>query len=214
MSKQNSFGKIDEYFAGKKSSEVYMMTLIVVAIIGFLVWYFIFPLSQSFFDDKKSENLAITKKLNLEKNYIKSKTVKGDESYYIKDFERKIKNNQQKLVSIKKLNSYIDGKLRELSYLLFNNENWAKFLDSISEIAREHKVKIVRITNQINEPNYQKVEQMLNVHVFLKGDFHGIMNFINTLEESMLIVDIHNIELNKKKDIDGLIDIAVWGIKY
>ncbi len=214
MNKQSAFEKTDAYFDGKKKNEIYIMVLMFMLIIGFLIWYTAFPVSQSFFNNQKAENQKITSVLSKEADYLSSKTVKGDENYYIKKLSRDIRKNKQKLVSIKKLNSYIDNKLKELSYLLFNNKNWARFLDSISEIARKNNVKVMKITNHINEPNFKKVEQILNVHVTLNGSYHGIINFINTLEESMLIVDVYNIELNRKKDIEGMIDIAIWGIKY
>lgn len=214
MKQQGTFEKIDEFFEGKKQSEVYMYILMAVLIIVFLVWWFIFPMSKSYFLSKQRENKNITKKLNVEKQYLREKTVNGDDKYFVKQLNRQIQTEKQRLVAIQKTNTYIDEKLKELSYLLFNNKNWAKFLDSISEVASKYNVKIIKIANEVNEPDFQKVEQILNVHVNLLGSFHGVMNFINALEESMLIVDVYNIKLDGKKSIHSSIDIAVWGMKY
>lgn len=214
MKQQNIFERIDDYFEGKKQSDVYVIIIAIVLVIIFLVWYFIFPVSQSYFSLKQSENQDITKKLNLEKNYLNEKTVNGDDKYFIKQLNQQIKSANDQLASIQKTNTYIDNKLKELSYLLFNNKNWAKFLDSISNIANRHNVKVIKIKSEVNEPDFQKVKQILNVHTKVIGNFHGIMNFINELEESMLIVDVYNINLEGKNGIESIVDIAVWGMKY
>jgi len=40
------------------------------------------------------------------------------------------------------------------------------------------------------------------------------LKFINELEESDLVVDINNLNLESSDTITGTLDIAVWGMKY
>ncbi len=210
MKKQNIFERIDAHFEGKKQSEVVMFGFLVGIIIAFLIYMYLFPIAQSYFDDGVSRNQDITTKLLNEKEYLRQ--VK--EGNVVANLKTDISNTKLRLEKVRETNAYVDKRLRELSYLLFNDKNWAKFLDSISEIAQKNKVKILRLQSNINEPSVNKIEQILNVTVDVKGKYHGIMKFINSLEESMLIVDINKIELLGKKLINGQINIAVWGMKY
>jgi len=54
----------------------------------------------------------------------------------------------------------------------------------------------------------------LNLRVDFKGNFKNIMKFINAIEESKLVVDIYEINLESKSGLNGYINIAVWGMKY
>ena len=79
-------------------------------------------------------------------------------------------------------NAYVDNKLKELSYLLFNDENWAKFLHSITQLAQKYSVRIKVIENKINEPSIQKIEQILTLKVDFSGSFANTMKFMNAIE--------------------------------
>lgn len=47
-------------------------------------------------------------------------------------------------------------KLKQLSYLLFNNKDWANFLNTITQLAQKYAIHIKVIDNKVNEPNVQK----------------------------------------------------------
>jgi len=111
-------------------------------------------------------------------------------------------------------NGYIDTKLRELSYLLYNDVNWANFMDDITKNAKKYKVNINFIKNKFNELNYKKVEQALDIEVDANGNFNNLIKFINSIEESNLVVDVHSLTMDIKKSIHVNFKIAVWGIKY
>ncbi len=210
MKKQNLFERIDEYFKERKQSEVVMTGIGIGAIIAFLAYMYLFPIAENYLSSSSLRNADISSKLTSEKNYIQGVTTRGD----IPKLKRELATIRSDLRNAKNTNAYINKRLTELSYLLFNDKNWAEFLDSITGIAKEHSVKVLNLKSQINEPTINKIEQILKVEVKIKGKFHGIMKFINALEESMLIVDINGIELLGKKQIDGDLNISVWGMKY
>jgi len=154
------------------------------------------------------------KKLFDENAYLKSVSRDGDEEYFIKKVKREIDNAKDLLEQTTSANAYIDTKLKELSYLLFNDENWANFLHSITKLAQAHHVAIRVIENKINEPSIQKIEQILNLKVDFNGNFADTMKFINAIEESELVVDIYELKCEGQKNIEGHLNIAVWGMKY
>jgi len=210
----NIFEKTDNYFDGKKSSEIALVFFLVFAFIAFISYSYVFPITEQKLKITKRNLKNMNKKVQGEKNYLRSVTRNGDERFYIKKSKKELENLEIVLEKTTYTNAYVDNKLKELSYLLFNNQNWAKFLDSITLLAQKNHVKIKIIENKINEPNLQKIEQILNLKVEFNGNFKNVMKYINSIEESKLVVDIYEMNLKGASGIDGYINIAVWGMKY
>lgn len=210
----STFDKIDNFLTTKKSSEVYLIFFLAFCVVAFIIYSYVFPVTEKMLQSSQKSFKAMQSKLNQERAYLNSVTRNGDERFYIKQMQKDLKTKEQRFDDIVYVNSYVDTKLKELSYLLFNDRNWSLFLDSITRVAKENDVTINLIQNTFNEPSLQKIEQVLNVKVELDGDFKNIMKFINTLEESELVVDIYNLKLESQDLITGYIDIGVWGMKY
>ena len=208
------FEKIDLALKDKKSSELSIIYAGIFIIIATIVYLYVFPASENMLKQTKRELSAMKSKIAKEKNYIRSKTVAGDKFFYIKKAKQKIKLTKDKLQATIFANGYIDTKLRELSYLLYNDVNWANFIDDITKSAKKYRVSINFIKNQFNELNYKKVEQALDIEVDANGNFNNLIKFINSIEESNLVVDVHNLTMDIKKTIHVNFKIAVWGIKY
>jgi hypothetical protein len=208
------FDKIDAFFGGKKSSEISLIFLIVFVFIAFVSYSYIFPITDKMLKQTTRLSKEMEKKLFDENAYLKSVSKDGDEEYFIKKVKHDIDNAKILLEKTTFANAYVDNKLKELSYLLFNDENWANFLHSITKLAQTHHVTIRVIENKINEPSIQKIEQILNLKVDFNGNFANTMKFINAIEESELVVDIYELKCEGQKNIEGQLNIAVWGMKY
>ena len=208
------FEKIDLALKDKKSSELSIIYAGIFIVIATIVYLYVFPISANMLKQTKRELGAMKSKIAKEKNYIRSKTVAGDKFFYIKKAKQKIKLTKDKLQATIFANGYIDTKLRELSYLLYNDVNWANFIDDITKSAKKYRVSINFIKNKFNELNYKKVEQALDIEVDANGNFNNLIKFINSIEESNLVVDVHNLTMDIKKTIHVNFKIAVWGIKY
>ncbi len=213
-SSENIFEKIDASLSGKKESELALIFLMIFVFIGFIVYSYVFPITEKRLKITKRNLISMNKKVQNEKGYLRSVTRNGDEHFYIKKAKSEIEGEKILLEKITYTNTYVDNKLKDLSYLLFNNQNWAKFLNSITLMAAKNHVKIKIIENKINKPSLQKIEQILNLKVEFNGRFKNIMKFINAIEESKLVVDIYEMQLKGATGIDGYVDIGVWGMKY
>lgn len=210
----STFDKIDNYLKDKKSSEVSLVFFMLFAVIGIIVYLYVFPITDKNLKNTKKATINMTQKLNQELSYLRSITVNGDKEFYVKKMQNEIK--EQKIVLEKKSfeNAYVDNKLKELSYLLFNDKNWANFIDSIALIANQNHIQLQILENQFTKLDFQKIDKVLNVTLNFSGSFQGILSFINELEESQLVVDIYEIELKSSNIITGKLNIAVWGMKY
>lgn len=206
--------RVDLFFQGKKESEVYLIFAMLFAIIAFLSYSYLSPITDTILKRTIRNANEVEKKLRDEQAYLASVSRDGDSTFLIKKVKLDIENSKILFEKTSNTNLYIDTKLKELSYLLFNNENWAKFLDSITQLAQKHSVRIKVIESKINEPTLQKIEQILNLKVNFNGPFANTMKFMNAIEESELVVDIYELNCTGKKNIEGEFNIAVWGMKY
>ncbi len=206
--------KIDQALQDKRSSELSIIYAGIFIIIAAIVYLYVFPISEQVLKQTKNSLNQMKTKIAKEQNYIRSKSVGGDKMFYINKAKAKIKQTQDKLEATIFANGYIDTKLKELSYLLYNDVNWAKFIDDIAKNAKKYRVGINFIKNKFNELNYKKVEQALDVEVDANGNFNNLIKFINSIEESNLVVDVHDLKMDIKKSIHVNFKIAVWGIKY
>ena len=208
------FDKIDNFFQCKKGSEISLIFLMLFLFIGFLSYSYIFPVTDKMLKQTMRNSKEMEKKLQDEQSYLASVSRDGDETFFIKKVKNDIDTAKVLLEKTTFTNAYVDGKLKELSYLLFNDENWARFLNSITQLAQKHAVNIKIIENKINEPSIQKIEQILTLKVDFSGSFANTMKFINAIEESDLVVDIYELNFKGVKNIEGQVNIAVWGMKY
>ncbi len=214
MEKLSLFDKIDNFLKNKKSSELSLLFVMVFIIIGFLIYSTIFPITDRMLIQSKRDYKHIEDKLNEEKRYLASVTRNGDKNFAINQIASDIKKKKRLLANAKHLNTYIDKKLKELSFILYNDTNWARFLNAITFKAQKYDIKIKLLSNQFFEPDFQKIEQVLNVQIEFSGEFKDILKFINTLEESELVIDIDKLNIQSSNMIDIKLNIAAWGVRY
>ncbi|MDR1007010.1 MAG: hypothetical protein LBL65_00400 [Campylobacteraceae bacterium] len=213
MNNDTLLDKLDNYLSSKKVSETYLIYLVVVGIIAFIVYYLVFPEAEKFYNRYTAQLTQITLDLRNEEVYIEN----GKPQVIV--FETENKNNGELLKDMQYVNSYVNGKLKELSYLLFNDKSWASFMDRITALAKDYKINILKIENDFKDNKdlqNGKIEQVLNIDIDSRGSFHNVIKFINALEESQLVVDVYEskISSNTTSVLDSNIKLAVWGMLY
>ena len=215
MRKDNTLTKIDNYFDEKKPSEVTMMLIVAFFLSVAIAYYAVIPYAQNYYDDSIRENDQITKDLNKVNSYLSTVSQGSDRNFMINQKQNELMQQQNKLADAQNMNQYFDNKLKELSYLIFNEQSWADFLDNLAFLANKNNVKITKIINTFKEPNAQKIEQVLDINVSVDGDYRDIISYINAIEESKLVVDVNNIDINSTNGkLRGNMGIYIWGMKY
>lgn len=219
MKKDNTLVKIDNYFDGKKPSEVTLMLIMALVLSGVIAYYAVIQYAQDYYDNSMSTNSQTTDQLNKVNAYLDSVSQNNDRNndrnFKINQKQNELKQRQNELADAKNMNQYFDNKLRELSYLIFNEQSWADFLDSLALLANKNNVKITKIVNTFKEPNAQKIEQILDINVSVDGNYKDIIGYINAIEESKLVVDVNGIDINSTDGkLKGNMGIYIWGMKY
>ncbi|MDD4505227.1 MAG: hypothetical protein PHE60_02500, partial [Sulfurospirillaceae bacterium] len=129
------FDKIDGFFQGKKGSEISLIFLMLFLFVGFLSYSYIFPITDIMLKQTMKNSQDMERKLLDTKSYLASVSRDSDNSFLIKKVKNDIDNTKVVLEKTTFTNAYVDEKLKELSYLLFNDENWARFLNSVTQLA-------------------------------------------------------------------------------
>ena len=219
MKKDNILVKIDNYFDGKKPSEVTLMLIMALVLSGVIAYYAVIQYAEDYYDNSMLTNSQTTEELNKVNAYLDSVSQNNDRNndrnFKINQKQSELKQRQNELADAKNMNQYFDNKLRELSYLIFNEQSWADFLDSLALLANKNNVKITKIVNTFKEPNAQKIEQILDINVSVDGNYKDIIGYINAIEESKLVVDVNGIDINSTDGkLKGNMGIYIWGMKY
>lgn len=215
MKKQSYLDKIDNYLSFKTQSETSLIFAGSFILIAFLSYLILFDPSEEYSNEAQDRYNQITAKLDATQAYINSISKNGDDNYEIKQQQNKLAKTKEDLEEAKKVNDYFDNKLHELSYLLFNEQNWADFLSSLTQKAKQYNVKIDKIENNTNQLAYQKPQEVVKIVMTLQGNFKDILEYINSIEESKLVIDINYIDIKTQGyKLAGEIHISVWGMKY
>lgn len=210
LNKKDLFSQIDAFFQEKKESEVKMFYLIAVLLIAYLVYQFVYMETDKQLKETENKIVQIKQKVNTERNYLAQNTPQR-----LKSLQALVQKKKQIFDDTLYKISYVDNTLTELSYLLFDDENWAKFVDNIAALAKKYHVDIQEIGNKFYNPTFQKITHVVEIDVVSRAKFTNLMKFINELEESPLVIDINEIKMSKPDDkILSRFKIAVWGMKY
>lgn len=228
MKQANIFDRIDSYYEKQPNGNVFYMTIFLfVLLFGYLIYDYTYASSEEYVATE-------TQKLNDAKAELQK----------LDDFiERERQNSQiqrlnQEIMSLDKRkkeidaeNLYFDEKLREASKLLYNQKNWSEFMAKINDISKKYNVVLGDVNSSVNDLVSQKVEEVFNVSFSITGKFQNILQFVNSLEQSIDVVDVNMLKLSKiennedpnktdAKDVKYISDIkadlkiSIWGIKY
>lgn len=217
MKKKSSLDQLDQWFASKGNSanNYFYIALLFVG----LVAYFILSNYADPYLEESETNLstATTKLEGAQREY--NEFFGGDPKAFV-DNKRNILNGARtNLNNIVEERKYLDGKLKEISKLTYNEKNWAKFMDSLSTIAENNNIKIYAIHSDRREPSIKQIfqpEALLDIDVKFEGAFSNVLRYINLIEQSEMIVDVNKMDINATKNgkIGGSIGISIWGVNY
>jgi len=212
----NILNSLDEFFEPKSQNEKWMTIGMIFVVIGYMAYSLFLPYAEEKYNDSDREKKKLQKSIITHKEYLKTITINGDRNFYIKKYDRDIKVLKKKITGANDDISFIASNLEELSDLMFNKENWSKFLNSITQQAKKQSVNINYIENNYVDNN-GSFGHVLQIAVGCDGAYKNIAKFINQLEKSVLVTDVYgsHIYLDKNNTTTAAdINISVWGINH
>ena len=200
--------KIDLSFSGKTQQEIYMTYFLVVAMIFAFSYFFFWDSSLKSFEKTRNSVVQLNQKIIKDKQYLQRHPVAK-----IAQLEREIQKINQNIITVKDANGYIKSKIETISSLIYDERSWGEYLDSIATNAQKYHVKLLTLTNEYAKSD-SSFGHILDIYVESKGNFQNTLNFINSLEQSDLVVDIHGFNIVSHTSLKSDLNISVWGIIY
>ncbi len=210
---ENTLEKLDNYFEDKSDSHFYMVIIMIIAVVGYISYAVLIPMTEKPLKRDLKTKASLESQIKGHKAYLAKITVNGDKRYKIKQLQAEIKREKENLKQLQQLNQYFDIQIQSLSELLFNDKNWARFLDSIAKKGKKHHIHITEISNEFIE-NQKSFGHVLEIGIKCEGKYRDMLAFMNAIEESELVVDIYQVKLESDTKIQGELKVSVWGINY
>lgn len=204
---EDNLHKIDAFFKDKSKKDIYMIYIMIFGVIGTIAYPF-YDLSVNEFRAANEKVEAINTKINADNIYL---NVNPPEKITMLSSE--ISKLQSQLLEVKNNNEYIKGKIETISSLIYDEIGWGAYLSSISKNASKHNVKILKFTNKHSKSN-ESFGHILDITLQFAASYPDTIKFINSLETSDLVVDIHNFSIKSQNQLITNLDISVWGITY
>lgn len=202
--------KLDNFFNSKKPTETYLIMLVPIFVIGYIALEIAIPSTTQTYNQAKERVDRTQRDIAALEAELARLTVNGDKMFRVKTLEKDINELKTAIIELDDGSDYIDAQMVRISDILFNRESWSLFLDSITQKAIENKVSIQTIENRFIDQNHD-FGHVLEIGVEGKASFTNIVNFLASIEESELLVDVYGMDLQSSNIIDGKFKISVWG---
>jgi hypothetical protein len=180
----------------------------IFGIIFSFSYLFLWDIARESFYEIKQKVSFLETELTNDKNYLKQnpqiKIIQLDKDINIAKAQIKIH---------KQNNNYIKTKIQTISSLIYDEIAWGEYLHSISKKANNNNIKIIKLTNKYNT-NKQSFGHMLDITINIHANYLDTLEFINSLEKSDLVVDIHGLGMKQEDKLYTDLNISVWGIAY
>ncbi|MEN8146374.1 MAG: hypothetical protein ABFR02_02000 [Campylobacterota bacterium] len=199
---------IDQSFAQKSEKDVkmiYVMVFVVLVMFSYLVFW---ESSEKGYNEIKAASLKVQEKITKDKQYL----LMHPESEIVR-LNQDIAALNKKLVILKDENVYIKTEIEKIPELFYDQVTWGAFIDSIAENAKKNKVKLNYFANRLADDK-TKFGHVLNLEIKAEAPYKNMVRFINAIEKSKLVVDLHDLDLEATTKLNLDLNLSVWGITY
>ena len=200
--------RIDVAFKEKAQKEVYMTYVMIAGAIFAFSYLFFWDSSFESFEKTRASVESLGKKISNDKLFLQQ----NPESK-ISQLGSEIERINNEMIAVKDNNAYIKTKIETISSLIYDERTWGEYLDSISTNGQKYNVKILNFTNKFAE-NSSSFGHVLDITVKSTANYKDTLRFINSIEQSNLVVDIHDLSILADEKLTSDLKISVWGITY
>jgi Tfp pilus assembly protein PilO len=199
---------IDQSFSQKSDKDIkliYMMIFVVLVTFSYLVFW---ETAERGYNDAQAASLAVQDKINADRQYL----LMHPESEIVR-LDQQIAELNSKYAALTSENAYIKAEIEKIPELYYDQETWGQFIDSIAEKAKVNKIKLNFFANRL-AMDKTKFGHVLNIEIEAEGNYQNMVTFMNAIEKSRLVVDLHDLGLSAGKKLSLDLNLSVWGITY
>ena len=200
--------RIDAVFKEKTQKDTNMTYIMVVGIIFAFAYLLFWDSSFDNFEKTRANVTSLDTKISVDKRFLQM-----NPEQKVAQLDQEIKKINTEMLLNKDNNAYIKSKIETISSLIYDERTWGEYLDSISKNAQKYNVKITSFTNKYAS-NANSFGHVLDITIQSTANYKNTLKFINSLEQSDLVVDIHDFSIVADKKLTSDLNISVWGITY
>jgi hypothetical protein len=197
---------LDQTLSLKSERDKMMMFVMIFAALFAFSYLLLWENSEASFKASHEKAIKMESDLSSDKSYLEVNPV--EKIAQIEQETVAIQMNEQHYIQY---NAYIKDQLEQISSLYYDVKTWGAYLDSVSKYARAYNVKLLNFGNTLTEGN-SSFGHVLDIHISTEGAYKNTLKFINALEQSYLVVDLHDINMTADKKLTSDLNISVWGI--
>jgi hypothetical protein len=197
---------LDQSLSHKSDRDKMMLFVMIFASLFTFSYLLFWESSEANFKVSHEKAVRVESDLNVDKQYLKTNPPEK-----ITQLEQETVELERQHVLYIQYNTYIKEQLEQISSLYYDEKVWGSYLDSISRFAREYKVKLSKFGNTLQTDN-SSFGHVLDITITSEGPYKNTLKFINALEQSQLVVDLHDFNITANEKLKGDLNISVWGI--
>lgn len=197
---------IDQALSLKSERDKMMMFIMIFSSLFAFSYLLFWESSEASFKVSHEKAIEMESALSNDKNYLEANPVER-----ITQIEQETVAIQMEEQHYIQYNAYIKDQLEQISSLYYDEKVWGAYLDSVSKYARAYNVKLLTFGNTLTTDN-SSFGHVLDISIKAEGPYKNTLKFINALEQSYLVVDLHDITMTGEKKLTSDLNISVWGI--
>jgi len=205
---ENYLYKMDNAFAEKDEKEVLMIYAMIFAGLFALSYFLFWDSSEKDFHTAHNKVTAMQSNINTDNNYLSA----NPESK-IAAIENQTENTKLQFADAQENNEYIKFNIEKISELYYDAQTWGEYINSISRHAKAENVHLLELSNSFTDQK-EAFGHVLDITIKANGKYKNLLKFINRLEQSFLVVDLHNFTFTTEEKLAVDLKISVWGITY
>jgi hypothetical protein len=203
---ENYLYTLDRALSSKSERDKMMMFVMIFASLFAFSYLLLWESSEASFKISHEKAIKMESDLSHDKNYLEANPV--ERIAQIEQETVAIQMEEQRYIQY---NNYIKDQLEQISSLYYDEKVWGGYLDSVSKYARTYNVKLLNFGNTLTMDN-SAFGHVLDISIKAEGAYKNTLKFINALEQSYLVVDLHDMDLTADKKLTSDLNISVWGI--
>ena len=197
---------LDQSLGQKSDRDKMMLYVMIFASLFAISYLFFWESSEASFKASHEKAMKMESDLNFDKQYLAANPPEK-----IIQIERETAEIERQHGLYVQYNAYIKEQLEQISSLYYDEKVWGAYLDSVSRYARAYNVKLAKFGNALQTDN-SSFGHVLDITISSEAPYKNTLKFINALEQSFLVVDLHDFNVTAGEKLKGDLNISVWGI--
>lgn len=197
---------MDQSLSQKSDRDKMMLYVMIFASLFAFSYLLFWESSEASFQVSHEKALKVENDLNIDKQYLASNPPER-----ITQIEQETVEIERQHTLYIQYNAYIKEQLEQISSLYYDEIVWGAYLDSVSRYARAYNVKLVQFGNTL-QTDSSAFGHVLDIKIASEGPYKNTLKFINALEQSHLVVDLHSFNISADEKLKSDLNISVWGI--